>query len=286
MTIPMTPRPLAAKPTRCVSGGESASRWRKLSLAAGSIAMVVAGCSSTPSDSSSAEPSSKDGMPTASWSYTGDNGPEAWGELSPDFAACSEGKRQSPIEIKDPTSTKRQPPTFDYTDGTSAVDNNGHSIEATSGPGNSMSVDGTEYSLIRMHFHAPSETVMDGTTYPVEAHFVHQSKAGDLAVFAVLFEEGRDSEGWESFVDQMGLEDEASGIAKITWSQMLPSKTKTVRFDGSLTTPECTEGLNWLVATTPVEVSSDQISEFRGAYDDNARPVQPVNGREVTIDAS
>jgi len=148
-----------------------------------------------------------------------------------------------------------------------------------------MSVDGVTYSLERMHFHSPSETEIDGARYPIEAHFVHQARSGAIAVFAVLFTEGKNSSGWQSFINQMDLPDESSDITKIAWSQMLPNKFESVRFDGSLTTPGCTEGLGWLVATDPVEISSDQINKFRSAYGDNSRPVQPLNGREVTVDA-
>lgn len=149
-----------------------------------------------------------------------------------------------------------------------------------------MTVDGTKYGLVRMHFHAPGENVLEGVQYPVELHFVHESRDGAAAVLAVMLERGAENPAFEALLDHMDQPQDAVAIVEIPWQELVPQNLRTVRFDGSLTTPECSEGIAWNVAVTPVQVSAEQIATFRSAYDDNARPVQPLNGREVTIDAA
>jgi carbonic anhydrase len=62
---------------------------------------------------------------------------------------------------------------------------------------------------------------------------------------------------------------------------LLPSDQNYYTFDGSLTIPPCSEGVKWFVMKTPVELSPAQIAAFARLYPDNARPVQPLNGRKV-----
>ena len=58
----------------------------------------------------------------------------------------------------------------------------------------------------------------------------------------------------------------------------------TYRYEGSLTTPPCSEGVKWLVMTTPIEMSPEQVAQFRAILHGNNRPVQPLNGRTVATD--
>ena len=244
--------------------------------------LAVAACSSQTAQSP-APTASKQGV---HWSYSGEDGPEFWGDLSPAFAECSIGDAQSPIEIADPVEVQRPVPVIDYQEQPAQVLNNGHSIEATAGPGGTLTVDGVDYALVRMHFHTPAENVIDGLTYPAELHFVHESESGEVAVLGVMLEEGADNPGMQPYVDSLDLPEGAQDIVTLSWDEMVPDDTRTVRFTGSLTTPDCTGGLNWLVATTPVEVGAAQLQTFRDSYEGNARPVQPLNDREVTIDAA
>ncbi len=253
----------------------------RLALAV-SASLLLAACGGSTADTSSSTPDDKG----VHWGYTGADGPDNWGDLSPDFAECSMGQRQSPIDIENPTPVARALPKVAYLTQNAQIVNNGHSVEATAGPGSMMTIDGTKYGLVRMHFHAPGENVLDGVQYPVELHFVHESRDGEAAVLAVMLEEGAANPAFDALLDHMDQPQDAVAIVQIPWQGLVPQNLRTVRFDGSLTTPECSEGIAWNVAVTPVQVSAEQIATFRSAYDDNARPVQPLNDREVTIDAA
>ncbi len=69
-------------------------------------------------------------------------------------------------------------------------------------------------------------------------------------------------------------------------NELLPAQRDSYyHYTGSLTTPPYTEGVNWYVMTAPIEVSSEQIENFRQIYQVNARPIQPLNGRVIYFKA-
>jgi carbonic anhydrase len=66
---------------------------------------------------------------------------------------------------------------------------------------------------------------------------------------------------------------------------LLPAARTSYRYDGSLTTPPCSEGVKWVVMTTPIQLSKEQVAAFTTIIRDNNRPVQALNGRTVLTDA-
>ncbi len=218
------------------------------------------------------------------WSYSGDTGPEHWGELNPDYAACGQGKQQSPVNIGQVPPSKLPVVQFNYQPSALAVINNGHTIQVNYAPGSSIVVDGKTYDLVQFHFHHLSETTLDGKHAPLEGHLVHQSKDGNLAVVAVLFEEGRANPAiktiWSNLPKEEGNEDKPGGV-QVKASQLLPGKHNYYTFPGSLTTPPCSEGVTWIVLADKMTASKEQIAAFAALYPDNYRPVQPLNGRAV-----
>jgi carbonic anhydrase len=217
------------------------------------------------------------------WTYSGEHGPEHWGELSKAFAACSEGRSQSPIDIVDPTDVDLDPIGLSYPGSTTAVVNNGHTLQVDVGPGNSLAVDGKVFELLQFHLHSPSEHRIQGELFALEVHFVHRNDRGELAVVAVLFRNGPRSHGIATI--------EASAPAKPGMSEpldtpiaelgIMPEKTAHYRYSGSLTTPPCTEGVLWLVIEAIGSVSSEQVGKFVKLIGEDARGPQPLNGRRV-----
>jgi len=67
---------------------------------------------------------------------------------------------------------------------------------------------------------------------------------------------------------------------------LLPDIQTTFRYSGSLTTPPCSEGVNWLVMTIPVELSSAQLSKLDELFADNNRPLQEINDRSIVEDST
>ncbi|MGC3872890.1 carbonic anhydrase [Halomonas sp. GXIMD04776] len=219
----------------------------------------------------------------AQWGYSGAKGPENWAELSPDNFACA-GKNQAPINLTGFIEAELQPITFDYQKGAEQILNNGHTVQVNYEQGSSIDVDGITFDLKQFHFHAPSENHIDGESYPLEAHLVHASDEGDLAVVAVMFEEDTANEGlkkaWTKMPEQAG--EERALPSSVRAEDILPENRDHYRFNGSLTTPPCTEGVRWLVMKQPLTASSEQIERFADVlHEPNNRPLQPVNARPV-----
>lgn len=247
--------------------------WAAPIAVASALALTAYGSSSDTSNGSpSATPTSVD------WEHVD---PSEWGDLSPEFAACKTGKRQSPIDIKGAVNASQPVPTFDYPKEQNAViENNGHSIEveATSGY---MALGSEKYQLKKIHFHAPAENHIDGKEYPAEFHFVHESDDGKGAVLAAFADVGKTTSAWDSFLKNAALPKGHEADIKVNWTALLPNVSNTYQFDGSLTTPPCTEGVKWVVSPTPLTFSKEQLAQLTAVYSDNDRPVQPLNGRKI-----
>ena len=217
------------------------------------------------------------------WAYSGAEGPEHWGALSPDFIACSTGKSQSPINLTDAVRSDLKPIEFHYQAGGNEIVNNGHTVQVNYAPGSRLSVDGRDFELKQFHFHAPSENLVNGKSYPLEAHLVHADKDGNLAVVAVMFVEGAENaslaHAWAHLPANVG---EKVSLSSVAVEGLLPSKRDYYRYDGSLTTPPCSEGVRWIVLKEPVTASPAQLEAFTHVmHHANNRPVQPLNARVV-----
>ena len=220
----------------------------------------------------------------AHWGYSGHEGPEYWGQLNSEFTACSSGKNQSPVNLTGFIEADLEPIDIHYQIGGNEVLNNGHTIQVNYAPGSEIIVDGHEFELKQHHFHTPSENHINGKSYPLEVHFVHADKDGNLAVIAVMFTEGEENEAlaqtWGFLPEKAG--DKYRLSSSVSAEAILPSNQDYYRFNGSLTTPPCSEGVRWLVMKEPVTASKTQIEKFaRLIKHPNNRPVQRINARPV-----
>jgi carbonic anhydrase len=219
-----------------------------------------------------------------SWKYVGSKGPEHWGDLSEDFISCKVGRNQSPIDIDktiitSPTKLK----TFQRFPAVNIV-NNGHTVQADFKTGNIMVVDTIMYEMKHVAFHTPSENTIKGKSFPLEAHFLHTGPKGNSAVLAVMFEEGAENKALAKLWQQMPKTkvQPKKLSAKVLASELTPRDKTYYRYNGSLTTPPCTEGVIWIVMKTPMTASKSQIAAFKKVMrQDNNRPIQPLNGRIV-----
>ncbi len=217
----------------------------------------------------------------ANWSYSGDTGVATWGEHYP---TCEFGENQSPINITKAYNTHLEPLNIHYQGDVAKIINNGHTIEAVVEGNNTLTLDGDVYTLKQFHFHTPSENHINGKTFPMEAHFVHQDAEGNLAVLAVMFQNGiRENDALgkiTAHIPSNGKSVELKG--SLSPADLLPPYYGTYyRFNGSLTTPPCSEGVRWVVVKDTQTASKDQISAMHSMMGKNARPVQDINARVV-----
>jgi carbonic anhydrase len=218
------------------------------------------------------------------WGYEGEFSPENWHKADPSFFMCEKGKNQTPINIVPQYTTNLPALEIAYPVKAEAFLNNGHTLQAQFPAGNSIRVGDETFSLVQLHFHAPSENHLNGKSFPLEAHFVHQDKNGNPVVMAVFFEEGKINEGLEALWRNMPRQVNTSVSLSPGFDAngILPSDKSYIYFNGSLTTPPCSEGVRWYVLRTPGRVAKSQTVAFTEILGrPNNRPLQPVNARPV-----
>lgn len=220
------------------------------------------------------------------WGYSGKSGPEHWGSLSREFALCSTGKAQSPIDINTTQNGNLGNIEFDYKWTPLKTLNNGHTIQVNYTSDSFIRVQGKVYKLLQFHFHSPSENIYEGKPYAMEVHLVHKSEDGQLAVVGVFMKRGKHNPIIKTLWDNLPLEVNKEHVVhsvNINAFNLLPQNATYYYWSGSLTTPPCSEGVQWHMMKDPIEVSDTQINKFVSLIGQNARPAQPINDRQVVM---
>ncbi|MDJ0636116.1 MAG: carbonic anhydrase [Xenococcaceae cyanobacterium MO_188.B29] len=216
------------------------------------------------------------------WGYGQEDGPQLWGELSPDFSVCQMGQQQSPIDLRGAIATELAEPEITYREIPLKILNNGHTIQVNTEWGNRLILDGQDFELLQFHFHHPSEHMRESQIYAMELHFVHRNAKGEFAVLGVLLQEGKENETLQSIWDVIPTEageEQTIDKVKINIAQLLPAQRTTYRYFGSLTTPPCSELVYWVIFEQPIEISKQQVEQFAQIFPWNARPIQSLNRR-------
>lgn len=221
---------------------------------------------------------------TLGWAYEGMNGPENWGNLKPEYILCKSGKFQSPINLKWSKPKTGGEVLLNYKPTPLKLRDSGHNLEVVTEDGGSAMLHGQPYKLMQVEFHTPSEHQLSGNALPLEAHFVHKNKKGEIAIVSAILIQGAGNPEieklWSAWPNIVNAEVSTTN-EEFNPMVLLPRKTTHYFYVGSLTTPPCTEGVKWFVLNTPVEISKEQIAAFRSHYANNARPLQNAKGRQV-----
>lgn len=273
-----------------------------------SLALLVGACSQASTDlakvppsnaASAAAPKTAMAAPAKEaphWDYEAE-GPAKWSTLSKDWEICGSGKEQSPIDIEKASTSKLpeiqanfKPSELKIVHHEHHADaiNNGHTIQVNYSEGDTLTIGDEKYALKQYHFHGPSEHTVGGKHSPMEMHMVHQSADKKLAVVAMLINEGKATNAafepvWSNLPKTKSEETHFSNV-KVDVNQFLPASRTTYRYDGSLTTPPCSEKVNWIIFTNPIELSNAQIAKFSAIIKGNNRPTQPLNARKIVTD--
>mmetsp|Transcript_15267 Transcript_15267/g.37453 ORF Transcript_15267/g.37453 Transcript_15267/m.37453 type:complete len:1842 (+) Transcript_15267:68-5593(+) len=234
-----------------------------------------------------------------SYNYKEDKGPAVWDTLSTDWAICSTGMMQSPIDIvqRDVAKGTAVPIVLSYSTSASVdVTNTGKTTLFSFGAGNSVRIGNLNFALLQFHMHATSEHTFNGGSFPVEIHFVHADVVGNLAVIGVQVLEGAENPTFNATsLEQMIPDREGAtykAAASIDLNRLFPTSLEYYSYTGSLTTPPCSENVAWHVLTTPITMSSAQLGvlldKLQGlsaasSTGGSNRPVQPLNGRTVYL---
>ncbi|MDR0529678.1 MAG: carbonic anhydrase family protein [Zoogloeaceae bacterium] len=218
------------------------------------------------------------------WSYHGNTGPEHWGNLSSASSLCAKGMRQSPVDfIAEASMGLYKPFAFDYRTTHFQVVNNGHTVEGHATESrNRLDYGSSMFVLEQFHMHAPSEHSFEGRHYPLEIHLVHRSASGEVTVLAVLVLQGHENRALADLFRNLPARTHDEIAVTLNTEVFLPHTQEAFEYIGSLTTPPCTENVNWIVLRQPIELSEEQIKAFRSLYSENRRPVQPLHQRIVS----
>lgn len=224
------------------------------------------------------------------FSYSPDfeDGPEHWGMITEEWATCQTGKQQSPIDLAGPFAAPTAAPiTFDWKPSSVKMVNNGHTVQYAYDKGSSIQIDGTKYDLLQFHVHVQSEHHLEGAPTALEVHFVHMDANCNLAVVGVLLEEGDAPFPALASFDQLPAKDETVVLQDATVNALdfIDAENPVYySYDGSLTTPPCSEGVKWHVMQQKKVVSPEQIAKLSALFvDGSARPLQELNGREIKL---
>ncbi|MGE5547481.1 MAG: carbonic anhydrase [Solirubrobacterales bacterium] len=219
------------------------------------------------------------------WSYEGHGGPAEWGKVSNEFAACETGRDQSPINIVQAIPAELADFQVHYQPQALAVVNNGHTIQVNFNPGSFIQFEGERYDLVQYHFHTPSEHAVAGKRSPMEVHLVHKgATSGKLTVLGVMMVAGKANPTieavWAAMPAEPGPERTVAEVV-LDPAALLPADRGYFRYEGSLTTPPCSEVVHWVNLKRPIEVTQAQLDRFPQLFPMNARPLQPVNRRFI-----
>ncbi|ANT54783.1 MULTISPECIES: carbonic anhydrase [Mesorhizobium] len=217
------------------------------------------------------------------WGYAGSVGPEHWADLDKENFVCSAGTHQSPIDIAGAVKADIPRIVIGWHKGSGGMVNNGHTIQINMPEGSTLACRDRVYELVQFHFHAPSEHHVAGKSFPMEAHFVHKDTQSDtLGVLSVFLTPGANNANFArlaaAFPVRPGKE---IAVDEVDPNGLLPVSLSYWIYEGSLTTPPCTESVEWMVAMEPVEVDAADIKRFTTLYPLNARPIRSPNRRFI-----
>ncbi|XP_063948621.1 alpha carbonic anhydrase 1, chloroplastic [Daucus carota subsp. sativus] len=233
------------------------------------------------------------------FSYSGAKGPDKWGSLDPKFKTCSDGKAQSPINILHSKAAQGTNMTLNrkYIPATATLVNNGFNVgihfEENAGV---IGVDGKDYRLQQIHWRTPSEHNINGKAYDAELQLLHKADDGSIFMGAILYQIGNGDIVLTKIhrkLEELGREkcggDEHARIdlGKLDPNPLRKCTRRYFRYQGSFTTPPCTENVIWHVFEKVRTISKQQLELLKApmlpAFKSNSRPVQPDNGRQVVL---
>ncbi len=221
------------------------------------------------------------------WNYADNTGPAHWSSLSAEYATCDSGQQQSPINITHSAKTDLPSLQFNYQQFPLAITNNSHTIDIdTKNAAGSLVVGDQSYKIIGFHSHSPSEGAIDDKHADMVMHLVHKNDAGKIAVVAVYFNKGEANPLlttlWNVMPKEVSEVQQHHKDIQIDITKMLPTDTNYYTYDGSFTTPPCTEGVKWFVLKQAMTISAAQLEQYNVLYSNNVRPLQPLNGRKIS----
>ncbi len=218
------------------------------------------------------------------WDYDGDRGPENWAKLNPQYDMCSQGQKQSPINLVWQKPSSPNPLKISYQDSSAVITNTGYTYRIELTPESTISYGGVDYILEKIELRTPSEHKLSDNQLPMELQFYHRTSNGlKQALISLFVISGKPSPWFDEFWSKASAIEKFSSSPgyRLNPSQFIPPRQTFYQYEGSLTHPPCLEGVQWFVFNTPLQLSQEQVMMLRAKYNSNIRPVQPLNNRKI-----
>ena len=245
--------------------------------------LLALACCAPKSADHATEADAQSGAVVTKWTYDGATGPDHWAQLGGAAALCGSGQRQSPVDITGQPQQRFSRIKLNYNSVTATIQNTGKTVRIAPQDGGSIDLDGTPYTLKYIDFHSPSEHAIAGHHATMESQFVHEDAKGDKLIVAVLYDVGVADPMlgslWTYLPPDPGQPLPLSDLL-INAQDLQPATNDFYVYSGSLTTPPCTEGVTWMIYSSPLSVSAEQADAFERLIGPNARPVQPQDNRD------
>jgi carbonic anhydrase len=223
------------------------------------------------------------GAQSVQWGYEGKIGPERWARLDGTYLTCTNGRQQSPLDIRGAKPSDLAPLEFHYRSGLITLVNDGHFVQGNVEPGSFLVANGHRYDLVGFQFHHPSEQAVKGQLSDMEVQLLHKDSDGKMAIVSIRMREGNPNVVlaalWPLLPGQAGKSTKTKDMVNV--AGLLPPDRGYWTYQGSLTTPPCSEGVDWFVLKEEIEVSRDQLQTFGALYSRNSRPLQPPHDRKI-----
>lgn len=209
------------------------------------------------------------------------------------------GIEQSPVNIiSQANEGGKHNITLFFKDEINKIENLGHTVQLDFADGSTIVQDDTTFAFKQLHFHTPSEHLIDGMTYPMEMHIVNimpnedKNATPQYMVVGVLFKEGKENKFIADFLEAIPKEENTTGELKagtVKLADLFGNIPKHINgqyyyYRGSLTTPPYTETVRWYITKHVFEASAKQIEAINKVEGNNARHVQALYGRTVYND--
>ncbi|MEO0565940.1 MAG: carbonic anhydrase family protein [Chloroflexota bacterium] len=194
-----------------------------------------------------------------------------------EYPQCSHGQHQSPVDLTDVAIGTASCLTFTYKPTALTQAKNPKALEY-GGPTGHIRFEGERYPLLQFHIHHPAEHRINGRCFAMELHLVHYTPERGFVVVAVMIAPGKSP---HPAYEQLLNAQHTSTLACFDPAALLPASTAYYSYDGSLTTPPCTENVHWVVLAEPVYITPQQLNAFGASFTGNNRPIQALNGRVI-----
>lgn len=198
---------------------------------------------------------------------------------------CMSGNRQSPINITQVISKELPQITLDYLPVEMYVYNTDINVFLKPNAEISFEYEGGRFRLIEVHMHQPGEHTIDGKTFPMEIHYVHQAPNNQFMVIAQLVNIGPKSKPFEKLLVQMSLAKGQIGRTQVEFgynpADMIAKNHDYYTYEGSLTTEPCAQNVKWMVLKDVIQVSQGQVDVLKDLIGYNSRSLQPRNNRTI-----